>query len=648
MKNFLAALMVLACSAALAQNYPSPTFNNATINGTATIPHAAITGGTITGLSSPVPVASGGTNSASPSGTALDNITGFASTGFLTRTGAGAYSFQSLTNGIALSNIAQIAGNTLLGNATGSTASVAAVTVTGCNGAAQALQWTNGSGFQCNSSIATSGANANITSLSGLTTALSIGQGGTGASTALGATANIQFQQSGTGAVSRSVQSKLADHVNVLDFGADATGASDSTTAINNALTAFTQVLLPPGTFKVSGSLVLTKNGHSLIGSGVGVTTITNSSTSASTITANASLTNLLVTGFTLTRSATAVSGAEGIDFSNIMSLASIHDVITQNNWDGVKLGPTDFSTMYNVVSQKNLNYGVWQVNSAVSGQCQWYPSNVLVQENGNNGWLVQSSAGPTAIALGTYRDIYSFANSGRGMIFLGSAGVPINGVRIIGGFIGQDANSEVYLDTYGDQHMIEGTFFELAGTAATGPTLSTPASNIGSGVEITGNNTTVQLVGTHANGNSLDGYYLAGTAEILTGVRATNNGLAGTANRQNGVNVAAGRAVINGSLLGNVGASTSQKYGVLAADGNNVSLTGNDLTNNNTGAWNATANLTSVSSIGNLPNNLNVNVSPTGAVIVGSGATGGFANGAGTINVSGGLLKNNSAYTNP
>jgi hypothetical protein len=130
-----------------------------------------------------VPVANGGTNSGAASGTALDNITGFSSTGFITRTGAGAYAFQSLTNGITYANLAQAGANTLLGNATGSTANIAAVAVTGCNGAAQALQWTSGSGFGCNSTIATSGANANITSLTGITTPIPVSEGGTGAAT---------------------------------------------------------------------------------------------------------------------------------------------------------------------------------------------------------------------------------------------------------------------------------------------------------------------------------------------------------------------------------------------------------------------------------------------------------------------------------
>lgn len=83
--------------------------------------------------------------------------------------------------GVGLNGIAAIGANTIIGNATGSSAAPTAISVTGCNGAAQALQWTNGSGFACNSGIATSGANANITSLSGLTTPLGTGAGGLGA-----------------------------------------------------------------------------------------------------------------------------------------------------------------------------------------------------------------------------------------------------------------------------------------------------------------------------------------------------------------------------------------------------------------------------------------------------------------------------------
>ncbi|WP_105132348.1 hypothetical protein [Burkholderia sp. BE12] len=141
MKKIFAGLLALVCSAALAQNYPSPTYNNVTSQGTASLNNATVSGA-------------------------------FTATGTFTATGK-----------VGLPNLAAQAANTIIGNATSSSATPTAITVAGCNGAAQALQWTNGSGFQCNSSIATSGANANITSLSGLTTALSVAQGGTGRQT---------------------------------------------------------------------------------------------------------------------------------------------------------------------------------------------------------------------------------------------------------------------------------------------------------------------------------------------------------------------------------------------------------------------------------------------------------------------------------
>lgn len=105
--------------------------------------------GTVFSLTAPVTVALGGTNCVAASGTCLDNITGFASTGFITRTGAGAYSFQSATNGITRANLAQGTANTLVGNSSGSTANVADVSVPSCSGSTNALNWTSGTGFGC-------------------------------------------------------------------------------------------------------------------------------------------------------------------------------------------------------------------------------------------------------------------------------------------------------------------------------------------------------------------------------------------------------------------------------------------------------------------------------------------------------------------
>ncbi|SEK02613.1 hypothetical protein [Paraburkholderia tropica] len=141
MKKLFAALLALVSASVFAQSYPSPTYNNLTVQGTATL------------TNHPLAVSSGGTNAASASGTALDNITGFSSTGFLTRTGTGTYAFQSLTNGITYANLAQAAANTVLGNSTGAAANVSALTVPSCSTASSALIWTSANGFGCNTAI---------------------------------------------------------------------------------------------------------------------------------------------------------------------------------------------------------------------------------------------------------------------------------------------------------------------------------------------------------------------------------------------------------------------------------------------------------------------------------------------------------------
>ena len=97
--------------------------------GTATAGLATVTIAGVLNSEANATVAQGGTNCASASGTCLDNITDFASTGFLTRTGSGAYNFQSLTNGITLANIAQLSASSLLGNPTGSLANMEAITL---------------------------------------------------------------------------------------------------------------------------------------------------------------------------------------------------------------------------------------------------------------------------------------------------------------------------------------------------------------------------------------------------------------------------------------------------------------------------------------------------------------------------------------
>lgn len=80
------------------------------------------------------------------------------------------------------------------------------------------------------------------------------------------------FLQAGTGAVTRSVQTKLREFVSVTDFGADPTGVSDSTAAIQAAIDYAVPIRkpikIPSGTYLYSTLTGLTQNNITIVGDG--------------------------------------------------------------------------------------------------------------------------------------------------------------------------------------------------------------------------------------------------------------------------------------------------------------------------------------------------------------------------------------------
>jgi hypothetical protein len=79
----------------------------------------------------------------------------------------------------------------------------------------------------------------------------------------------LAFTQAGTGAVARTVDSKLEDVVSVKDFGAVGDGVTDDTASIQAAINASPRVFLPAGVYVVSAVTgLVVKTGTSLIGSG--------------------------------------------------------------------------------------------------------------------------------------------------------------------------------------------------------------------------------------------------------------------------------------------------------------------------------------------------------------------------------------------
>ena len=86
--------------------------------------------------------------------------------------------------------------------------------------------------------------------------------------TTTGSSANVQFTQSGSGAVQRTVQSRLRDVISVKDFGAVGDGSTDDTTAFVNALASGNTVRVPNGTYKITSTLDFSDS--DLIGEGWG------------------------------------------------------------------------------------------------------------------------------------------------------------------------------------------------------------------------------------------------------------------------------------------------------------------------------------------------------------------------------------------
>lgn len=453
------------------------------------------------------------------------------------------------------------------------------------------------------------------------------------------------------GGVPTTVENKLSEFVSVTDFGASPTATATQNLAAFQAAAAASQVVyIPAGTYQVNGTITISLQGSHWFGDGIGASVIQSTVNNLSVFSISPGLNGVTLQSFKITRTPVALSNADGITCkAGSIGQANLINLLVEKHYNGLSLGPTDWSNVNNVISQKNENVGFYLTNTPTDGACQWSFDTCLAQMNGQQGFLVESqNTGPTQISLGTFKNCATFANSGVGIAFQGQAAIPVQGVRINGGFFGQDGNHEIYLDTHGYQHMISDVFVELAGTHVTGPSLSAPASNIGNGIHIETSNDSVLLTNIHSWGNSFNGFYLGGLAHSLSNCRAINNGAANVASEKNGVKIAAGRSTnIVGGRFGAEGGITVQDYGVATYDGVVTSIGFAVFEGNAIAPWTAGTNLTYLTTIGNLPNTLNVQLSPQGAVLVGGNATGGFVS-AGTINVAGGLFKNNTAYTNP
>jgi len=94
------------------------------------------------------------------------------------------------------------------------------------------------------------------------------------------ASSNVEFLQSGTGAVVRTAQAKMRDTVSVKDFGAVGDGVTDDSAAIQlavNALSSGGTLMFPFATYKVNTSILISTSNINIVGNSsiIDATTLT-------------------------------------------------------------------------------------------------------------------------------------------------------------------------------------------------------------------------------------------------------------------------------------------------------------------------------------------------------------------------------------
>lgn len=368
-------------------------------------------------------------------------------------------------------------------------------------------------------------------------------------------------------------------------FGAVGDNVNDDTAAINAALASgFKQVMLAGKTYKTTDSLKVKTSGLNFFGTGP-ATVINIFSNTVSAIVYDPGLTNNQLCEMSIIRQGVAGVNAHGVDIPS-SELMNISGVRAQYHFRGFNLGPTNSGWLSRSLASNNVDSGFHLYNSAQTNQMQWKLNNNLSQVNGNHGYVCVTMQGSTAGNVGTWTNNDTYANSGYGYCFVGLATAPLMGIRVEGGFIGEDGLGEIYLDTYGGMHIFKNMFIEIPGSRSTGPTLTTPATNKGDGIYVGIHNQDISVLNCYITGCRWNGIFSSASVRTqVVGCTITNNGQANSAGQRNGVIATAGTLMVSGCVIGNTaGSALSQSYGVytdVGVNGGNVSLTGNNLRNN-------------------------------------------------------------------
>lgn len=364
----------------------------------------------------------------------------------------------------------------------------------------------------------------------------------------------------------------------VSDFGADPTGATDSTIAIQNGINATTgELCFPAGTYLISKTLLINHGNITLKGENIGSVVITSSMTNLPTIELGNAIQYVYIKHMTLNRSSISTSGGDGITCAGkTINLCSFEYLEITNHYCGLNLGCTGYSYINRCFLHENYYDGIFISNGSLAGSCQWTIKDTLSQTN--NGCGLRIASGNSGISIGEIINFSTFANAAAGIAVLGSSLAPVSAVRIMGGLIGADNGNGIYMDSYSFYpHKIVGLVIESAGTSSNGRLQSNPASLNSYGMLITGNNTEVIMGSCVVRSNTYSGIYLGGGTLVINNSDISYNGSAGAPGNQYGIYEGSGKVMATNNIM------TGQQYALRLITDNHI-ITSNSLSGNSMG----------------------------------------------------------------
>jgi hypothetical protein len=389
------------------------------------------------------------------------------------------------------------------------------------------------------------------------------------------ASSNISYNQGSTGAVTRTVLSKLQESVSVKDFGAKGDGVTNDTAAIQAAINASAgkNILMPSGNYLCTGTIILPAS-TTLYGDGIGSTTLIANNLTGDLVTLNGDYS--AIKNITIAPTITKTSGAS-IVMNGFGSQAI--DILIDNYFIG-------FITTGTVIYIARVN-----IRNCVSA------SGIGISiRNGNDQYL-------TEIVADNPNGIFPFAGlqiTASGGVFASRCDFIRFGIGIlVNPTSGQEVTWTFMTDVATDTCSINGWNFTPSGTGRVyGTSLENcwAASASGAGF-VSGFDTGVvngmNLTNFRALANGNEGIFLGSNTSNFSSSNTIASGNNKLLTGRAGIRIAASNITfMGGSSKATSGLTDIQSYGVLIdSTSSGVLLEGVDVTTSNTPILNNSSN---------------------------------------------------------